>query len=121
MLFKVGLRRDVAWFGGVLRFGLFLCVHIPGSPGEFIYLLHEKEREKRVQEPSPKNQSSTIYRKQIDTRAGAAEVGCRPEITKVPPGEPLGTCDPPDPRGMWPVPGLHPDLVPAGRRSDLFN
>lgn len=50
---------------GLFFFPFFLGICIPGSPGKFIYLLHEKEGE-AGQGAKPKNQSNTMYRKETE-------------------------------------------------------
>ena len=62
----VWFSSELVWgVRGLFSFLYSLCVSVPGLPGEFIYLLREKEGG-ADQGTKPKNQSSTMYRKETE-------------------------------------------------------
>lgn len=100
-------------FGVGVFFPFFLCICIPGSPGEFIYLLHEEEGE-AGQGAKLKNGSSTRYCKERDAQSwgGGGQVWpqtttCRVAGSWESPQDRWAITSPQDPRGAWPVPEPH--------------
>lgn len=117
-------NEETLWFDALQsRFGVwvflpfFLCICIPGSPGEFIYLLHEEEGE-AGQGAKLKNGSSTRYCPELGwRRSGLAadhHVPCRRILGE--PSGPMGNNQPPG--SPWSVAGAGAASTRRGSDSE---